>query len=301
MKKRNSAILLIVLAFLGSFVNFYTTNFILSDVSNLTYGFGNRPHYIFASLPGFNLSLILVLLTIFLMRYIRHPEYLKRMSKLYIIIGMCFSLIGLVSAVLAGILVYNTFTAPNPFPGYLIISIVLFSLLLLAGTFFFIFVYKRMKDDESKRQMKGRYVFFTIMLCITVFYAYNRFGALLWSCSYADGPTLFMTWPFYVSLLLPLAILVHTELYAFDFYKKHCLAALIVISVITGLFVISTVYIVCLGAQNTTFISVISPAMGASRLLAKPIDIIGHTVIFGIAAVYALVHSIKYYKKHKEK
>ena len=299
MNKKIISISLLILMILGSFINFYTTNFILSDVSNLTYGIGNRPYYIFASLPGLNLSFLFVLGTIFLTRILRHKEYMKRMSKVYTIIGLSFSLIGFVSSILAGTLVYGSFTKSNPFPGYLIISIILFSLFLIAGTVFLIFFQKKIPGEEVKRKVKTSYVFFTIILSVTIFYAYNRFGALIWSPTYIDWPTFYMTWPFYLSLLLPICILVHTILYSYNFYKKHSGVAIGIISGITLLFFVTIGYIVGLGMNNTTFISVISPAMGASRLLAKPIDIIANFVIFGIVDIYALIHSIKYYRKHK--
>mgnify|MGYP003307619316 CR=1 FL=1 len=299
MKKRIILISLIVLLFFGGFVNFYTTNFVLSDVSNLTYGITNRPEGIFASLSGLNFSFLLVLVSIFLIRYLRRPQYIKRMSRLYVIIGMSFSLIGLVSAVLAGILVYQSFTKSNPFPGYLILSIVVFSLLLVAGTLFFILVYPKMKEDTERREIKAGYVVYSIFLSVTIFYAYNRFGAFLWSPKFIDWPTFNLTWFYYLGLIFPALMYVHTFLYSFDFYKKHNKEALIIISIIATFFLANSVYVIWLGCVNSTFISVISPAMGASRLLALPIDIVMHIVVFGVLAGYALRHSIIYYKKHK--
>jgi len=301
MSKKLVTIFLIISIIFGSIVNFFATDCILGDVSNLTYGFSNRPVYVFASLPAFNLALIFVLFTIFLIRYLRRPQYLKRMSKLYVIIFMCFSFIGLVSAILSGIIVYNTFLAPNPFPGYLILSIVLFSIFLIAGSLFFILVYKKIKPDEEKRRIKVGYVFYSIILSCLTYYSFNRFGSFIWSHSFVDYPTLYLTWPFYFSLLLPIAMFIHTFLYSYNFYKKHNGAALAVISTIMGLFIITTLYTYLVGANNPKFISVISPAMGASRLLAKPIDFIANTVLFGLFGIYSLRHSIIYYKKHKVK
>lgn len=297
--RRNIGIALIVLILLGSFINFYVTNFIMSDVSNLTFGFGNRPIYITASLPGLNIAFIFVLVTIFLVRYLRRPQYKKRLLRLYTIIGMCFSLIGLISSIVAGLMVYKSFTSPNPFPGYLIICIVLFSLLLISGILFFIFCYPKIENDKEKREMKVSYVLYSIVFSITTYYAFNRFGALLWLPSYFDGPTGYMTWFFYFGLILPIIMFAHTIMYAFNFYKKHNGIALIVISVVTALFIATEIYAFCLGMANSQFISVISPAMAASRLLAKPIDFILNLVVFGILDVYALIHSIRYYKKHK--
>lgn len=301
MKKKLPVIILILTALIGSFINFYASNLFLSDVSNLTFGFYNRPYYVLATLPGVSLAFIFVLLAIFLVRYIRHPEYLKRMSKLYVIIFMAFSFVGLVSSILSGILVYKTFTAPNPFPGYLILSIILFSICLILGVLFFTLLFKRIPEDKERKEITAGYVFFSILFSVLTYFAFNRFGAVLWICSYVDGPTLYMTWPFYLYLLLPICMFVHTVLYAFDFYKKHNLAALVTISVITGLFIIGGVYTILVGRAVPEFISVISPAEGASRLLAKPIGIILHIVLFGILDIYSLYHSIKYYKKHKVK
>jgi len=297
-KKTVLLIVFIALILVGSFINFYCTNFVLSDVSNLTYGIKNRPEGIFASLPGLNFAFLFVLACIFIIRYLRRPQYLKRLSRLYVIIGMSFSFIGLISAILAGAIVYKTFTASNPFPGYLILSIVLFSLFLIAGVLFFIFVFPKMEYSEEKRKLTAGYIFYSIVLAVTTYYAFNRLGALMWSPVYADAPTLYMTWPFYLGLILPILTFVHTFFYSYDFYKKRCGIALIIINVINGLFIASVIFVIVMGMQNTEFISVISPAMGASRLLAKPIDIIAHFVIFGLVNIYAIYHSIRYYKKH---
>lgn len=297
MNKKQTIFLLVLLVFsilVGSMFNYFATSYILGDVSNLTFGINNRPYYILSSIPAFNLACIFVLFVIYILRYHRHLDGIKRITRLYIIIFTCLSAIGLVSAVASGFLIYHTFVGPNPYPGYLIIHIVIYSIFIISAILFKAFIYPTMKEDEYIRSINFGYVLYTILMCILIYYAMNRFGSLLLTGSFIDMPTAYMTWPFYFSLILPLCIFVHTFLYTFKFYKSRPYIGVIVISIVVALFIATTIYTYMMCTANTKFISVISPAMGASRLLAKPIDFITVTILFGVFGIISLINSIYY-------
>ena len=78
MSKKQAIISLVLLTVVGSFVNFYCTNLIMSDISNMFYGVHNAD--IISSIPGLIFAMDFVLLAIFFMRL-----YLYKDQKKYII------------------------------------------------------------------------------------------------------------------------------------------------------------------------------------------------------------------------
>lgn len=303
MQKRQTIFLVIFLCvsiILGSIITFVATNYVLGDVSNLFFGITNRPYYILATLPMLSLASIFTLFVIYILRYHRHVDGIRKLTRLYIYIFIGLSTVGLISSILAGTLVYHSFTTPNPFPGYLILMIIIFSIFIVSAIMFRIQAFPKMKEDVYIRRENFGYVLYTVLMCILVFYSMNRFGALLLSGMYVDIPTLKDTWPFYFSLILPLCMFIHTFLYTFNFYKTRSGVGVIVISIIFSLFILTTIYTYSAGIKDTSFISVISPAMGASRLLAKPVDFIFHTIMFGLFGLISFINTVWFYNQQRK-
>ncbi len=292
-KKRYAIIIFIFLILGGSFINFYATNLLMSDIGN-AYG-GLIDNQIFATFPMWMLAFDFVLFTIYFARIYRHPNLKKKTTFLYSIILMSFSFVGILMGILSGILVYQSFVKPYPFPGYLILTFIfngLFMLLGLAGLLCSIFVFK---EDSEYRPIKKGYVFYSIFISVFIYFVYNRFGALLWSYTFMQISTLYLTWPFYLSLLFPLGVLVLFSFSIFNLYKekgKFLIWSSIVIFALN--FAFSIAYMI-IAYNNTAFIAAVSPCMAISRLASMPIDAILSFLIVTLLPLF----NIRYLRKHK--
>lgn len=289
MNKKRTLILLIITAIIGSIVTFYTTNFIMSDVGNYTYGYNG--FYYLASIPGFVFALEFVTFTMLIIRTYIRPQYRKRTILHYIRILVFFSIIGFVGAILAGTFAYHSFIKPYPFPFYLIISLVIHGFIIVYGIYSHISLNRRMDEDTERKKMTIGYILYSFILPLVIFFAYNRFGALLLSPIYIQGLTFNMTWPLYLWLAAPMLILLYILFKAFNIFKsindQICYLTLYIIFTVTlGISCIIT------GKSNPLFIAVISPAFGLDRLGTYPYIFILHfvqTIVFGL---YFLIRDI---------
>lgn len=287
MKAKTSNFLIIVLVIAGAFVNFFCTNMVLSDVSNMFHD-----HMFISSIPAFIFASYFVLAILYILRYARRPQYKKKMSEVHTTAWIIFAIIGLVSSVLSGIVVYKSFTAPYPFPYYVIIAIVV-HLAALIFSFVWKFKCRKMEEDPEKRKRTIKHVLFTLVSVVVIYLALNRLGALIWAPIYVQARSLSLTWPFYISLLLPLALLLHMMLYISGVFVKHPAVGIIYDIIVLIMTIGLNGVVLLLGMRHSDFIAAISPAFALDRLATKPILIfvvLGLEIIFGI---YLLGLSIK--------
>ena len=299
MSRRTAGILLIVLGIIGSIATFYGLNLLFSDMANMF--MASITIDLVSSLPGFIISLDFILASIYVLRYVRRPEYKKRMTLLYCIILAVFSLIGIISTILSGVLVYHSLLAPYPFAGYMIICLILHILLLGGACCGFIMARKHMQDDPEKRKMRVGYVCYTITLFMLFQFTYYRLGAVLLSPLFLQWRTLYLTWPFYLAMLIPAGVLVHTILYTFDVYRAHQRAGIIHAAICEGLCIALCLTVVLIGMNNTQFISAISPVLPLERLASLPIDTIVFILFMNGFGIFELIYSVRYYKRHQGK
>lgn len=291
MSKKFTVITSIIIAVIGSIITFYATNLVLSDVSNMFYMTVTKD--VISSLPALFMAINFTLATLFVIRMYRYPKIKKALINLYTILLAVFSLFGLIFSILTGTMIYHNYVAPYPFFGYSIIHTVLFVVLIVGAIYINIFVRKNMEDDKERRPRKVKYVIYTTFLSLLIFFAYNRFGSFLCAFIYAHFRTLYFTFPFYLSLLLPIGLLLHVFLYFFDVYKGHENRGIVVPAVIFGLNIILFACIAIIGSNNTQFISAISPALPIERLLTKPIDIILQFILLFLLSGFYLFYGIK--------
>lgn len=297
MDKKRNIISLIVLILVGSFVTFYTSNLIMSDVSNMFYGVHNAD--CISSLPGFLFAIEFVVATIYLLRVTRRGQYKKKTILLYSKYLLILSAIGLASSIYSGVVVYDSIFAPYPFPGYTILGIIVHTL-IIAGAIVVLNLAKNIPNDTEKRRIDFGYVVYSIAIFVIIFITYNRLGALMWGVTYIQVSSLWLTFPFYLSLLLPLALMIHILLYFFGVFNKYPVIAIVydVIFLIVNAMLGTAVF--WIGAVNTAFISAISPALSLERLWTKPVDNIIHFVVLLLIGLYCLYLSIKLYRKKKK-
>ena len=297
-KKLPYIISVIVLTIIGAVVNFYATNMVLSDISNAYDGL--RDIYFISSIPALMFACLFVLAILYIARLALRPEYKKSLSKLYLIIAICLSVIGLVSSILSGTIVYHSFTKPYPFPGYSVLALIIFIVLLIGFSYLLYYVIKKVPNDTEKRKKSVKYGIYTFLLVIFMYFTLNRFGVVIWGPSYIQGRTFYLTWPYYLWLLLPLCLFIIIACDLFNYRKEDKLHALIHMSIFTAVGIGLTIYTIYLGMTNTQYVSAISPTVGAERLLAKPVDTILQTAIFLAFALFFLIRTIILYVKSKK-
>ena len=204
MNKKKTLITLIIIAVIGSFVAFYASNLFFNDVLNFAVGFSRMT--ILASLPALMIGAMFVTATLYLVRLYKRPKTTKRLSKTYSFIFMALSFVGFITALLAGLLTYKSFVKPYPFPGYLLIALIL-NLLILGGTVFvFIRFVLKLKDDEETFKVTPKHVFHTLGLFLLIALAYNRFGGFLFMPFYLELRNFNETFVMYLYLLIPMAL-----------------------------------------------------------------------------------------------
>lgn len=297
MNKKKGILLLAILSVVTSIVTFYTFNFLLSDLGNMFYGAHDL--YIIASFPGFFIALDLILFSLYVARYCYRPQFKKRMTKTYSIILAVNSVLGIAASILTGTIIYGSFTAIYPFPGYTIICLILHILLLAFAIIARVVIAKRLEEDPEKRKTKFGYIIYTGVLWLTMLLSFDRLGALLLAPVYVHYRTLYLTWPFYASLLVPFALLFHMVILIFKMEEKHPKLPIIYISLVQLANIVFCGLVFLLGSKHTEFISAVSPALGLERLATKPIDMILQFGLVLILGLYILITAIIRYRKTK--
>lgn len=291
MSKKFSLIALAIIAVLGSLVTIYACNLFFTDVPY--FGPNIMDTAIFASFSAMFFGAYFVMAALYLCRAYLRPKTIKRLSSTYLKITIVLSALGFIFALLAGLVNYGTLLSKYPFPGFVIIAMVLHLLVLAASIFAMIKYVKPLPEDEEKFKVTAKHVFFTLGWFLFVALAFNRFGAFLTMPIYVELRNFYQTVFFYLFLLVPMAILVKKAFDVFELKLNRFIYVIILFAVNLVLFLIVVIF----GLSDTTFVSSLSPAMPLERLAAKPVEIIIHFASqFGILLAW-LIREIKA-KKH---
>ena len=269
--KKYIIISLAVLAVVGSLFVAFASNMFFGDIINIAAGMTHST--LFVTLPAIGVALSLMLATLYVVRVYKHPDCVKKISKLYAILLIAFNTIGFLGCILSAVIVYGTLVGNSPFPGYLIIFMLLNLLLLAAGVVGLIFL-KKLKDDEGKVKVNFLYGLKTAGWVFFILLAYNRFGTLLVSPSFVYLRNLYMTFPFYIWQLVPMFLGVVQVLYILGILdnKKVFLMAIIGIGVNVALFA----YVAIMGLTNSAFVASLSQSLPLERMAAKPMEVLIH-------------------------
>ena len=160
LSKKAASIILIVLIVVGAIFTFYSANLLFSDLANMFPGI--KDANIVTSFPLCMVMNQFILAIIYFARYIRHPEYVKSMTKKYLIIFMAFSVVGIITSIMSGVMIYHSFFKPYPIPAYCFTMILINIVLIAAAVYFYILTVKRMPEDKEKRPFSLKHVFHTM-------------------------------------------------------------------------------------------------------------------------------------------
>ena len=290
MSRKRTILQLACLCIIGSLVCFYAINLILSDVANMFYMTLTKDFI--SSLPMFFIALDFVVLSILVMRQYMRPHYRKAQGRFYCLLVMIISVLGVVSSVLTGTMVYHSFTVPYPFPGAVLICL-FWHVAAFAAAFAGRRKFAALPDDPKKRKFSVSYTVYTVILFILTFYSYNRFGAFLWMPVYVQLRTLSLTFTFYLSLLLPLLLWGFMCIYVFKFHVGRPKLGFIYVSIVMVLNIIMAYVVLKIGMSNTQFVSAVSPALAIERLLTKPVDTIVHFALTFLIGLYCWFFALR--------
>ena len=283
MSKRFAVISLAILAVIGSIWTFYASNMFFGDVSNFGAGFMRTT--LFVTLPGLLLGAMMVTAALFIVRFYLRPNSRKILCRNYLFIAIALGAFGVIFTILGAVLNMHSFIKPYPFPGYLIIMLVL-HILVIAGAAVVLFkIVLKMPDDVEQFKVKPLHVLHTLGLFLLIALAFNRFGAFLLAPVYVQWSTLYKTFVYYLFLLIPMALLVIKVLKLLEISDKLFVPAIAVAAINVVLFA----FIVILGANDAAFISAVSAAAPLERLGSMPMELFIHVAAYlGVSIYYIL-------------
>ena len=284
MSKKFVMISLALIAIFGSLLTFYASNLFFSDVAN----FGSGSPTLFVTFPALLLGAMFVAAALFIVRFYQRPNSRKVLSRNYLFIAIALACFAVIFAVLGGVINYRGNFLSYPFPGYLIIMIVL-NVLIIAGAAITLFkVVLKRPDDTEKYKVKPLHVLHTLGLFLLISLAFNRFGAFLLMPVYVQWSSLYMTFVYYLFLLIPMALLVIKVLGILD-YKPLFIPTVVVAALAVILFAVTAI----IGINDSAFISAVSAAAPLERLGSMPMEILIHFVTYLGVSIYYIIKELK--------
>lgn len=284
MSKKFVMISLALIAIFGSLLTFYASNLFFSDVAN----FGSGSPTLFVTFPALLLGAMFVAAALFIVRFYQRPNSRKVLSRNYLFIAIALACFAVIFAVLGGIINYRGNFLSYPFPGYLIIMIVLNVLIIVGAAITLFKVVLKMPDDTEKYKVKPLHVLHTLGLFLLISLAFNRFGAFLLMPVYVQWSSLYMTFVYYLFLLIPTALLVIKVLGILD-YKPLFIPTVVVAALAVILFAVTAI----IGVNDSAFISAVSAAAPLERLGSMPMEILIHFVTYLGVSIYYIIKELK--------
>ena len=287
LSKRTTLISLGVIALITSLLAVPASNYFFSIVLN----HAALSSTFITAFPVLMLCASLMVCFLFIYRLYKRPKTFKRMAKLYLIINIVLSSIGLITSLLTGVVTYGSFLKPYPFPGYAIIFLIV-HLIFLAGYIFGLVFLKKVNDDEEVFKSDWKHVLKTIGWFLFIGLVFNRCGFFLLSPTYIVWRTFDVTFIFYLFMLMIVLVGVYKVLVDFEVIncrKAKIITSSVMIGVIAALFVV----IAIIGSKYTVFISAVSPAMPLERLASMPLELPIHLAASLAVLIILLVQAIK--------
>lgn len=286
--KARYIVLLTILGVTASIILHFSSTMLYIIVSN----YENLTKYELAGLPLFFLSATIITLMIYLYRYLKLGRTNGYTKRLYSILIMVFSALGLASSIFVGTFVYGSLFTRYVFIAYPFIMLLANTCLLVAGIYYLIIANKDIKENPEKPAKSSiKHIFYTIGISILILLAFVRVGSLfLLPMLYSpyDG---FYVIPFYVQYLGPIAVLA-CFLYWRDFAKeenKHKFAT-ISTSIIAGVSLLTLIYMVFVAKlYYPNIINAISNSVFLERLITFPVFFVTLYLISILPAICNLI------------
>lgn len=285
MKQAKIALLTLGLLML-SFIAFYSINCLFMVVSNYE-------ALDIVSLAGIPMLLIFINLVIAFVvgyRYFMKKEPDIYYVRYYAIVLSVMSVIGLGMSAFVGACIYHTFVGDYIFKCYPLISIIVFSLMIIGCVYLIVIITNKVKAENIEKTYKGTFAYGLreAGLSILFVYALNRLGAFMlipyyWS-SYDSAYVL----PYLFQLLVPTLILA-TYIIHEDFLRNRKVT--FILSTIAFTFSLATlIYMICISRDNYPLIlNPLSAIQQFERLVKFPVDAI---MMYGISLIIPFLNAL---------
>ena len=295
LSKRVTFVILVLLVVCGSLLSVVADNMLAADIGNIAVGLSNST--ILASLPSACFATLFVMAILYTVRLYHNPNVFKRMTRLYLIIACALGFVGFLGALISGILIYNSFVLPYPFPGYLIIFMVV-HVLVMGGSITGIIFVNKMEEDKDKVKINFLYVLQTIGWFLFIALLLNRFGFFLTCPFYIYWRNLYLTFPFYLFLMCSGLIGLLFVALELDLFKTKKVKMICSIS-LTAVVVLLFIAILIIGGNETAMISAVSPTMPLERLASMPLEIMIHFIAYLGVLTVSNIRAAREYKNEK--
>lgn len=287
-KKAYILLTLAVATVMGALFTVLASNMFFGDIINMAAGFTNST--LFVSLPAIAVSMTLAIIVLWVIRINLHPDCFKRISKLYSIIAIALNAVGVLGVILSAAIVYGTLLSSQPFPGYLIIFLVL-NLGIIGCGVYALLKLKKLPEDQGRVKINALYVLKTIGWFLFIVLVFNRLGTLLGAPGYVYLRNLYKTFPFYIMLLSPLGLGAVVVLNKLGMLEKKQL--LIATGAVMGCTLVLWVYSAIMGINDSGFVSSLSQAMPLERMAAKPLEMLIQLLAYLGVTAAILVPALK--------
>ena len=145
-----------------------------------------------------------------------------------------------------------------------------------------------MPEDTEKFKVNVKHVFHTLGLYLLIALAFNRFGAFLLMPVYVQWSSFYMTFVYFLFLLIPMALLVIKVLGILD-YKPLLIPVIVVAALNIVLFAVTAL----IGVNDSAFVSAVSAAAPLERLGSMPMEILIHFATNLGVSIYYIVKEAK--------
>lgn len=278
--KKLTYVLTAVLFLLSAVITFYSLNLFYSVVSN----YEAITKVIFVGFPMYMLVADIIAVMFFVYRSQILKKNSEHMRKLYLLLVLIFSTIGLVFSIITGTYVYGSFTKSYVFIGYPLVMLIVHALLVIASGYLFAKTVKKINAEQitKNEHSTAKHVFFTIGMSLFLLFALDRLGALLLLPLLASPRNGHLAIPYYIQLAVPTIALVCALVYKNcdiknkEAFKFISLLSIVVFSAFSMIFTImmSKIY-------ANDFVNTISNIQHIERLVKYPV-VFGATYIIGL-------------------
>ena len=281
-------------------ITFFTWNLIASFVSN----YQSLSMTSISSLP-----MVVFMCQLFVILYAAYDHnVLKRKDAYYymkyaIILG-AFAIVGIVTSILDGTIVYHTFTGDYIFAGFPLFMLIIESILLGISVYLLVpSIIEICKEKPEKPQKNpGILTLRRVLLAFMLMFALEKLGGLILLPIYWSSYDSCYVIPFLLQFLVPTYLFI---VYMIDRQYKHDKKLnIILLSVGFGYSLLSMIYMLIICSIWKGFYmniaNPLSPILQLERLLTKPFGaIILYAFCFLFSGINLVLNIIRYLKEKK--
>ena len=278
-----------VIVLMIAVITFFTWNLIASFVSNYQ-------SLSMTSISSFPMIALMIELFVILFAIFEHVELKRRDAyfyKKYSIILLCFALVGIVTSILDGTIVYHTFIGDYIFFAFPLFMLIIHAVFLGISLYLLIPSIMQICKEKPEKTWKNTRFYWVrqTLVAFMLMFALEKLGGLVllpiyWS-SYDSGYVV----PMLIQFLVPIFLFVA---YMIDRYFKHDKKLnIILLSIALGYTILSMTYmlIMCIVWKGfyMNIANPLSPILQLERLITRPL---GAIILYAFCLLYSGINLV---------